>query len=212
VVAKLIALVFPLGLDTFAVAAALGTIGVSPARRLRISLLFTAFEAGMPLIGLAVGAPLGHAIGATADYIAIGVLLAFGLYTLLGSEHGQARLGRLTQMHAAGALLLGISISLDELAIGFTLGLLRLPAGLVIVLIALQAFILTQLGLRLGNRLSERVREGARETALLIVLFITIQVGAAASLARAHQAASELEEGPLLQMPETAAVVVHTEP
>jgi putative Mn2+ efflux pump MntP len=94
------------------------------------------------------------------------VLLAFGLYMLLGSEADeQARLGRLTQMHGAGALLLGISISLDELAIGFTLGLLRLPAGLVIVLIALQAFILTQLGLRLGNRLSERVREGAERVA-----------------------------------------------
>lgn len=165
-VAKLIALVFPLGLDTFAVAAALGTIGASPARRLRISLLFTAFEAGMPLIGLALGAPLGHAIGATADYIAIGVLLAFGLYMLLGSEADeQARLRRLAQMHGAGALLIGISISLDELAIGFTLGLLRLPAGLVIVLIALQAFILTQIGLRLGNRLSERLREGAERVA-----------------------------------------------
>jgi divalent metal cation (Fe/Co/Zn/Cd) transporter len=44
------------------------------------------------------------------------------------------------------------------------------------------------------------------------VLFITIQVGAAASLARAHQAASELEESPRLQTPETADVVVHTEP
>jgi hypothetical protein len=47
---------------------------------------------------------------------------------------------------------------------------------------------------------------------LLFVLFITIQVGAAASLARAHKAASGLEEGPRLQMPETADVVVHTEP
>jgi hypothetical protein len=44
------------------------------------------------------------------------------------------------------------------------------------------------------------------------VLFITIQVGAVASLARAHQAASELEEGPRLQMPKTADVVVRTEP
>jgi hypothetical protein len=44
------------------------------------------------------------------------------------------------------------------------------------------------------------------------VLFITIQVGAAASLACAHQAASELEESPRLQTPETADVVVHTEP
>jgi hypothetical protein len=39
VAAKLVALVLPLGLDTFAVAAALGVVG-------------------MPLIGLAVGAPL----------------------------------------------------------------------------------------------------------------------------------------------------------
>ena len=44
---------------------------------------------------------------------------------------------------------------------GSHFGLLRLPAGLVIILIALQAFILAQLGLRLGNRLSERLREGA---------------------------------------------------
>ena len=165
-VAKLAALVLPLGLDTFAVAAALGVAGVSPSRRLRISFLFTAFEAGMPLIGLALGAPLGAAIGGAADYLAIGVLLAFGLYTLLGRERDeQQRLGQLTKVHGLGAVVLGLSISLDELAIGFTLGLLRLPAGLVIVLIALQAFVLAQLGLRLGSRLSERVREGAERLA-----------------------------------------------
>ncbi len=38
------------------------------------------FEAGMPLVGLALGAPLGHAIGGAADYIAIGVLLARALH------------------------------------------------------------------------------------------------------------------------------------
>lgn len=165
-VAKLVALVLPLGLDTFAVAAALGLVGVSPARRLRISLLFSAFEAGMPLIGLGLGAPLGHAIGGTADYLAIGVLLAFGLYTLTSERaDAESALARLTQMRGLGALALGVSISLDELAIGFTLGLLRLPAGLVVVLIALQAFIVAQLGLRLGSRLSTRLREGAERLA-----------------------------------------------
>jgi manganese efflux pump family protein len=166
VIAKLLALVLPLGLDTFAVAAALGTVGVPPTRRMRISLLFTAFEAGMPLIGLALGASLGRAIGGAADYLAIGVLLAFGLYTLLAPERDeQERLVHLTQAGGVGALVLGTSISLDELAIGFTLGLLRLPAGLVIGLIALQAFVVTQLGLRLGSRLSERLREGAEHLA-----------------------------------------------
>lgn len=164
--AKLAALVLPLGLDTFAVAAALGAAGVTATRRTRIALLFTAFEAGMPLIGLAVGAPLGRAIGAAADYVAIGVLIAFGIYTLVSAdEEDPGRLAGLTQTRGGGAVLLGLSISLDELAIGFTFGLLRLPVVLVIVLIAVQAFIVTQMGLRLGHRLSEQIREGAERLA-----------------------------------------------
>lgn len=62
-------------------------------------------------------------------------------------------------------ILLGVSISLDELAVGFTFGLLRLPVVLVIVLIAVQAFVAAQLGLRLGARLSERLRDGAERVA-----------------------------------------------
>ena len=170
---KLAALVLPLGLDTFAVAAALGAIGVSRAARVGWSVLFAAFEAGMPLIGVAAGAPLGRAIGAGADYVAIAVLLAFGIYTLVASERDEGdRLGQLARVNAFGALALGVSISLDELAIGFTLGLLRLPVGLVVALIAGQAFVATQLGLRLGARLSERFREGAERLAGLMLTLL----------------------------------------
>ncbi len=173
--AKLIALVIPLGLDTFAVAAALGMLDTTRATRLRISILFPAFEAAMPLIGLALGLPLGRAIGDWADYVAIAVLLAFGLYTLVGWEEREERaIARFADARGPGALLLGLSISLDELAIGFTLGLLRLPAALVIALIALQAVVVTQLGLRLGNRLSERRREAAERLAGLALTMLAI--------------------------------------
>jgi putative Mn2+ efflux pump MntP len=175
VFAKIIALVLPLGLDTFAIAAALGAVGVSPARRLRIALLFTGFEAAMPLVGLGLGAPLGRAIGGTADYIAIAVLLGFGLYTLLGADaREEQKLGQLVQMSGLGALILGVSISLDELAIGFTLGLLRLPAGLVVILIALQAFVVAQLGLRVGARLSATLREGAERLAGVVLTGLAV--------------------------------------
>jgi putative Mn2+ efflux pump MntP len=51
-VLKLLAFVLPLGLDSFAVAAAIGaTQPVTTQQRLRISVIFVAFEAGMPLIG-----------------------------------------------------------------------------------------------------------------------------------------------------------------
>jgi len=44
------------------------------------------------------------------------------------------------------------------------------------------------------------------------VLFITVPVGSAASLANAHRLASELEEALRRRLPEIADVVVHTEP
>jgi hypothetical protein len=135
-------------------------------------------------------------------------------------------------MHGASALLLGISISLDEFAIRFTLGLLRVPAGLVIVLIALQAFTFSpNSGYASETASASASAKASNESPAShsrhldwcysagncspnagIMLFITVQVGAAASLPRAHQAASELEEGLRLQMPEIADVLVHTEP
>jgi manganese efflux pump family protein len=163
--AKLIALVLPLGLDTFAVAAAIGMIGVSSSARRRISVLFTGFEAGMPLVGPALGAPLGHAIGGAAEHVAIGVLIAFGLCTPVGDDDDDERVAELAQMTGVRTIALGVSISLDELAIGFTLGLLHISAALVIALIAVQTLIVTQLGLRLGSRLGERIREGAERLA-----------------------------------------------
>lgn len=84
---------------------------------------------------------------------------------MTSGQDEEQRLARLTQTRGLGALVLGVSISLDELAIGFTLGLLRLPAVLVIILIALQAFIVGQLGLRLGRRLTARLREHAERLA-----------------------------------------------
>jgi putative Mn2+ efflux pump MntP len=179
VVGKVLALVLPLGLDTFAVAAGLGIAGLAPARRVRISVLFSAFEAGMPLVGLALGAPLASVIGGAADYVAVGLLLCVGLFALLASESGEEeRLLRLAQGRGLGALFLGVSVSLDELAIGFTLGLLRVPVALVVALIAVQAVIVSQLGLRLGGRIGERRREGAQRlaggalTGLALVLLV----------------------------------------
>ncbi|HEY6295644.1 MAG TPA: hypothetical protein VIX15_08270, partial [Streptosporangiaceae bacterium] len=53
---KLLAFVLPLGLDSFAVAAAIGAVrATTAAERLRLSLIFVIFEGGMPLIGLGLG-------------------------------------------------------------------------------------------------------------------------------------------------------------
>ncbi len=178
--AKFIALVLPLGLDTLGVALALGMAGLRPERRLRLSLLFAGFEALMPLVGVALGAPLGHAIGGAADYVAIALLSGLGLYMLLGDEaESSERLTRLSSGGVSGAILLGLSISLDELAIGFSAGLLGLPVPALIVAIAVQAFAVTQVGVRLGGRArasASEVAEKLAAAALLILAAVLLAV------------------------------------
>jgi len=164
---KLVGLVLPLGLDTFAVAAALGIAGLKGRDRLRVSLLFTVFEVGMPLVGFFGGRLVGQVAGNAADFLAIAILIALGGYMLRPrrDEPEEQRLNLLQRSRGIAAIGLGISISLDELAIGFTIGLLRFPILLILVLIGIQTLVVSQLGLRLGERIGDRIREGAERVA-----------------------------------------------
>src|ERR1700736_3406749 len=168
----LIALVVPLGLDTFAIAAALGMTGLSRQDRIRVTALFTTFEMGMPIVGILLGAVAGNVAGRTADYVAIAVLIGLGVFMLWPrrDDHDESeRVGLLARTRGLAAVGLGISISLDELAIGFTLGLLRFSVLLVIALIGIQTLIVTQAGLRLGARVGDVVRERAEQLAGVVL-------------------------------------------
>lgn len=169
VLLKLLAFVLPLGVDSFAMAAALGTRRPTRRQRWRLSLLFVAFEGGMPLIGLAIGAPVASAMGSAADYIAGGVLVVVGLWMVFADENEDETSDRITGVGMWSALALGASISLDELAIGFTLGLARLPVVPVVVAIAVQALVASQLGFRLGAYVSEAWREWAERLAGIVL-------------------------------------------
>ena len=162
---KVILLVVPLALDTFAVAAAIGMAGLPRRERMRVSLIFAAFEMVMPVIGFAVGRVLGGAVGNVAEYLAIAVLIGVGASMLRADDDERGVVSAAARVRGLAVVGLGLSVSLDELAIGFTIGLLRLPIVLVVALIGLQAFVAAQLGQRLGARLGARVAEGAERAA-----------------------------------------------
>jgi putative Mn2+ efflux pump MntP len=170
-VLKLILFVLPLGLDTFAVAAALGIRGLPERQRLRVSLLMSAFEMAMPIVGLLLGRALGQLVGSAADYVAIGVLALLGAWMLVHEEAEEGeKVVQLAEGQGVAMVMLGISISLDELAIGFTIGLLHLSLWLAVLLIGLQAFAFAQLGLRIGARLNATLRERAEQLAGVALL------------------------------------------
>jgi putative Mn2+ efflux pump MntP len=79
------------------------------------------------LIGVAIGAPVAHAIGDTAEYVAAAAVIAIGAWMLLHGDDEEEKAGQLISAHGVTLLGLGVSVSLDELAIGFSLGLTHLP-------------------------------------------------------------------------------------
>jgi len=67
---KLLAFTLPLCLDTFAVAfAVLGEMRLTRMQRIRVIVLLIAFEAGMPLAGMALGDPLTHLVSSPAHLV-----------------------------------------------------------------------------------------------------------------------------------------------
>jgi putative Mn2+ efflux pump MntP len=174
---RLLLFVLPLGLDTFAVSAALGIQTPQKRDRLRISLVMAGFEMAMPLVGLALGRGVGAIVGDAADYVAIAVLAVVGAWMLVHDEDETETAAQLTSARGFGLVAIGVSISLDELAIGFTIGLLHLSIWLAIALIGAQAFALSQLGLWLGSRISEKARENTERLAGVALIGLAVLLG-----------------------------------
>ncbi len=167
----------PLGLDTFALAAALGMAGLESRDRLRVTLVFTAFEAGMPIAGMLVGRAAGALLGTWAGYGGIAFLFVAGLLLLRPGHDESEETGRLRLLaHARGLAILdlGLSISVDELAVGLSAGLLGISIVLTVAWIAVQAFVATQVGLRLGGRLGEGIRERAEWVAGVALILVAL--------------------------------------
>jgi putative Mn2+ efflux pump MntP len=163
-IVSLLLFVLPLSLDTFTIAAAVGASRPSGQARWRISAIFAIFEGGMPLVGLTLGASLGHAVGSAADYLSGGLLVALGSYLWWVNDEDDdeevAKARRLGNTRGLALVGLALSISLDELAIGFSVGLgsgLTIPTT--VAVIAIQALVVSQLALSFGVWISEHVRE-----------------------------------------------------
>jgi manganese efflux pump family protein len=91
---------------------------------------------------------------------------------LAGDKDDEERAARIITSRGLALIALGLSISLDELAIGFTIGLAHLPVTTVIASIALQAFIAAQLGPGVGAKIGEHWRERAEQVAGIALVLL----------------------------------------
>ena len=89
----LLLLAVALGLSNLAGAIGIGVSGVSGRLRVRIAVLFGVFEAGMPVLGLALGHGVASGLGRSAPWLGGALLIAIGLISLVLALRGSGGLG-----------------------------------------------------------------------------------------------------------------------
>lgn len=175
-----------LGMSNFAAAIGIGFSGVDARTRLRVGFVFGAFEAGMPVVGLLIGAGVAGSLGHTARWLAAGLLIGVGGYTLIGAAGPRPRppaaaptrprrpagLGRL--------LVAGLALSVDNLAVGFALGTYHTTVWVAAVTIGSVSVALALIGLELGARMGARAGERSEQLAGLILIGVGVAIAAGA--------------------------------
>jgi putative Mn2+ efflux pump MntP len=185
IVLALVLSAFAVGLDNFAAAIGIGVAGVDARTRLRVALIFGVFEAAMPLIGLLAGHGSAHSLGQATRYVGGGLLTAAGLWSLV--QERRTNSGDQADGHDAlrkgsqgtGPLLVtGLALSIDNLVIGFGLGVTKTPLAASLVVFAVVSVGLSLAGLELGRTLGARMQGHADWVAGVVLIAVGVLIAA----------------------------------
>ncbi len=162
------------GLDNFGAAAALGVSGAGSQARFKVAVIFGAFEAAMPLLGILLGNSVARGLGGHAGLVAGLILCAAGLFALLqnhDASDANADAEVSTEPGSKRLLVLAAALSIDNLAVGFALGASHVNAVVAALVIGVVSVGLTLAGLELGTRLGPILGPwGDRAGALILIL------------------------------------------
>ena len=168
----LLLLGFALSLDSFRVSVGLGTLKLSRLRQLQIVIAFGVCDAIAPLIGLLIGKSLLQAIGPWVEHIGPLMLCAYGVYVIyIAKRCAGSETGETDRWMVLG---LPLSLSLDNLIAGTTLGMIGFPILLSITIIGVMSSLLALAGLRLGKTAVNLLRFRADLIGGVVLIFIAL--------------------------------------
>lgn len=171
-----------LGLSNLAAAIGIGISGVRGTVRVRVALVFGLFEAGMPLLGLALGDGVASNLGHASRWLGGALLIAIGGYGLARASRSTPARGavaRGAEWRMGRVAVTGLALSVDNLAAGFALGAYHVAFGVAAALIGAVSVGMSLTGLELGVRLGTAI--GARSE--LAAGAVLVAVGVAMTLA-----------------------------
>ena len=139
---------FALSLDSFRVSLGLGALRLSRLRQLQIVIAFGVCDALAPLLGFLLGKSLLAYVGPWVEHLGPLLLCAYGVYVIyIGRRYADREADNTDRWMILG---LPLSLSLDNLVAGTTLGMVGFPLLLSVLVIGGMSSLLALLGLRLG--------------------------------------------------------------
>ncbi len=160
-----------IGSNNLAVALALGALG-QITRRFHVMLVFGVFEFVMPLVGIGLGSTTARAIGLHTNVVGTVLLVALGLLTVISGVRNRSQDEKLAK-HATrwrGLVFLALVLSVDNVVIGFSLGLGRADPLAVATTIACFSVLFTWIGMRLGHTSRRSWEQAAKIGAGVLLL------------------------------------------
>lgn len=173
----LIFLAAALGTDALSLCVGIGMTGVNRRQIYLISTIILAFHIFMPLAGWLVGELAGGLLGRVAVVAGSLLLVYLGakmVWTTL-RERGKAS-PNIIITNTAGLFLLGASVSMDALSVGFTLGTRQANLLLTAGTIGAVAGAMSAGGLVFGRFLGNRVGEKAQLLGGLVLIAIGVKL------------------------------------
>jgi putative Mn2+ efflux pump MntP len=175
---ELLIIAVGLSLDAFAVSVASG-FSIKLLRRrdaLKMAFFFGAFQAIMPALGWLAGISFRHHIEGFDHWVAFGLLAFIGgkmIYEAFALEKEE----KLTDPPCTSLLLvLALATSLDALAVGLSLAVLRSEIVVPALVIGLVTFVICLVGVYLGHRFGHFFESKVEAVGGLILIGIGVNI------------------------------------
>ncbi|NPV90715.1 MAG: manganese efflux pump [Firmicutes bacterium] len=167
-----------LGTDALSLAVGIGMTRVTRREILVLSGTISIFHVFMPLAGFLVGEYLGSLMGRYAVWLGATVLLALGIHLLWDGLNPERDLDDLKRNYygIGGLLLLAVSVSLDALGAGFSLGAFSMGLPLTIGLIGVTAGLMTAAGLVFGRYIGRFLGNRAELLGGVVLIILGIKM------------------------------------
>ncbi len=169
-----------LAMDAFAVSLGLG-LSLRPAtggQTFRLAFSFGLFQFLMLVLGWAAGERIVHYISRFDHWVAFALLLAVGGKMIFESMNPEerARAGKADPTRGLSLLVLSVATSVDSLAVGLSLGTLRVAVVFPATVVGTVAFIMTVLGMRLGPALGKLIGRRAELLGGIVLILIGVRI------------------------------------